>query len=114
MAMKVQTTEYVIECREGAPFAKISGVLRLATPAAYEHALAPIRQHLAATTGVYTLDVAQLTFMNSSGITGLSRIVMLARSDSREMMIIVSDTVPWQRKTFSSLQKLYPKLQVRN
>lgn len=112
--MKIQTTEYTIDCREGAPFSKISGVLRLATPAAYEHALAPIRQHLAATTGPYTLDVAQLTFMNSSGITGLSRIVMVARSDNRDMIIVVSDAVPWQRKTFSSLQKLYPKLQIRN
>lgn len=112
--MKIQTSEYSIDCRDGEALAKISGVLRLATPAAYEHAFAPIRQHLTATKGPYTLDVAQLTFMNSSGITGLSRLVMQVRSESRELVIVVSDSVPWQRKTFSSLQKLYPKLQIRS
>lgn len=112
--MKIQTTEYTIDCRDAEPYAKLSGVLRLASPAAYEQAFAPIRKHLAATIGAYTLDVAQLTFMNSSGITGLSRLVMQARSDSRDLVIVVSDTIPWQRKTFGSLQKLYPKLQIRN
>lgn len=104
--------EYKVELRpEGAT---LKGVMRLVSPGAYRVALAGVHDRLESTTGSYEIDVSGLQFLNSAGITALSRLVMTARQRDIPIAFVVDDDTPWQKKTLPSLAKLYPKLSVRS
>ena len=93
--------------------ARLSGVMRLVSPAAYHGALAEVTARLSAATSSFELDVSGLQFLNSSGITALSRLVMDARARGVPLVFAVDEAVAWQRKTLPSLAKLYPKITLR-
>ena len=103
--------EYKLEMR--ADGATLSGVMRLVSPAAYRGALAAVHDQIDAATGPIELDLAGLQFLNSSGITALSRLVMQARERSVTMTVIIDEQVSWQKKTLPSLARLYPKLTLK-
>jgi len=111
--MKTESGDYSVRILDNQQGVVIAGVLRLLSPSAYEPVFDPIRKELEKATGNYAVDIADLIFLNSSGVTGLSRLVLLARSHSRGIDFIVSETVPWQKKTMTSLQRLNPKVTVR-
>jgi len=106
------THDYDIDC-SSPDRARISGVLRLSSPADYEEALGPVRAAMQAHEGGYTVDVSRVKFLNSSGITGLSRLVLLARTLERPMTLIGSESTPWQTKTLTLLTRLYSGLDVQ-
>ncbi|MCK6521349.1 STAS domain-containing protein [Myxococcota bacterium] len=103
--------EYKLELR--ADGATLSGVMRLVSPAAYRSALAAVHDQIEAAKGPLELDLAGLQFLNSSGITALSRLVMLAREHSVQLTVIIDEQVSWQKKTLPSLARLYPKLTLK-
>ncbi|MBF2065358.1 MAG: hypothetical protein IGS39_13185 [Calothrix sp. C42_A2020_038] len=60
-----------------------------------------------------TLNLIHLDFLNSSGITMLSKFVIGMRSNkSVQIMILGANTIPWQSKLLKNLQKLLPSLNV--
>jgi hypothetical protein len=98
---------------EGTPAGcTLTGVLRLATPAAYDRIFNPIQEAMLACAGTYTVDIRGLQFMNSSGITALSRLVLAARKHDLPLIIRGAETIAWQRKTITSLKRLHTKLTV--
>lgn len=103
--------EYTITLHEHGG-ATLAGVLRLSSPIAYKPVLQPLQDAIEAAPKAYRIDLAKLTFLNSSGVTALSRLVMAARQHDVPLVVVVDDGVPWQRKTLSSLQRLYPKLEL--
>lgn len=59
------------------------------------------------------LDLTQLNFLNSSGISILSRFVINVRKRQNiQMMIIGAKKNPWQSKSLKNLQRLMPSLQL--
>lgn len=93
--------------------AVVSGVLRLPSPAAYEERLQPIREALQNANGAYTIDISGVQFLNSSGITGLSRLVLLARSKKTPLVLVGSNKISWQAKTLRPISRLYDKVDVQ-
>ena len=110
--MKAESEDFAIEHRDAEQRAVLSGVMRLASPAAYEEALREVRDGLEHTK-TYVVDISKVTFMNSAGITALSRLVLVARKDNKDLTFVGSEAVPWQRKTIPSLKKLYSNLKVQ-
>lgn len=106
-------TGYTIELLHDPPGAALRGVLRLVSPRAYEEAFAPIKQHMQAVEGPFLLDISGLSFLNSSGITGLARLVMVARNGSRSLIFQISLSYDWQALTVTSLTKLYAGVDLR-
>ena len=104
--------EYTITLDGQRNAATLSGVLRLSSPVAYRPVMQPIQDAIEAGPPSYRIDLGGVTFMNSSGITALSRLVMAARQHDVPLVCVVNDGVPWQRKTLSSLARLYPKLEL--
>lgn len=92
--------------------ARVTGVLRLAAPADYEPFFEPLREAVD-TTDRFSIDLSGVRFMNSSGITSLSRIVLRARSQDKPITLIGADGVSWQTKTLGLLRRLYDKLDVQ-
>jgi anti-anti-sigma factor len=59
------------------------------------------------------LDLAQLSFLNSSGISVISRFVIDVRKRQNiQMTVIGSQKNPWQGKSLKNLQRLMPSLQL--
>jgi hypothetical protein len=60
------------------------------------------------------LDLRELDFLNSSGITMFSRFVIEARSHAGvDLHFIASETVPWHARSLRNLQRLMPALNIR-
>jgi hypothetical protein len=56
----------------------------------------------------------ELDFLNSSGITMLSRFVIEARDqDGISVHCFASDAVPWHARSLKNLQRLMPGLTIR-
>lgn len=88
--------------------AVLRGTLQLQSLRAYEQLLAPIREAIERAEGSYTLDLRQLQFVNSSAVTALARLVLLARQRGVAMTLRGSGAMRWQRATLGTLGRLYP------
>jgi hypothetical protein len=91
----------------------ISGILRLPTPISYNDVFQPIKEFIETGTSCIQIDLSRVEFLNSSGITALARLIVMARSLNREMVLIGRDDTPWQRKSLISLQRLWDKVDVQ-
>lgn len=92
---------------------KIQGELSLTGSADY----APIAQLLNEIAELnpptITLDLKQLEFLNSSGISMLSKFAISMRKQSKiQLAVVGSDEIAWQRKSLQNLLKLCPNLQL--
>ena len=57
------------------------------------------------------LDLQRLEFLNSSGISMLSKFVIgMRKKKSVQMKILGSSSIPWQGKSLKNLQRLMPGL----
>ena len=60
------------------------------------------------------LDLRELDFLNSSGITMLSRFVIEARDHAGiNVEVLASEAVPWHARSLKNLQRLMPALSIR-
>jgi hypothetical protein len=60
------------------------------------------------------LDLQNLEFLNSSGISMLSKFVInIRRKNAINLTIIGSDSIPWQGKSLKNLQRLMPNLDLQ-
>jgi hypothetical protein len=93
--------------------ARLRGVMRLESATAYEIAFAPVRAAMLATPGTYTIELAELTLMNSLGIRALGMLVLAAAEAGTVLVLRGSTQVPWQVKTVWSLRALHPQLSIQ-
>lgn len=88
------------------------GALRLSGTEEY----APILELLKATaddTAAVTIDLRELEFLNSSGITMLSRFVIYVRDRSNiTLKFLASATISWHARSLTNLQRLMPAVSV--
>jgi hypothetical protein len=103
--------EYSVDHAPGGDCAILHGVMRLASPAAYDAALGTVRQRVEQG-GALSIDLLDVTFMNSSGIRALASLVLLAKTKSAPLRIVASDKIPWQKKTLTSLRVINQALTV--
>lgn len=60
-----------------------------------------------------TLNLKKLEFLNSSGISMLSKFVISVRKKKTiQLLVIGSNDVPWQQKSLKNLEKLLPSLKL--
>ena len=103
--------QYSFEYAAGSDVAVMRGVMRLASPAAYDAVFAPVRT-LIASGKSSTIDLRDVTFMNSSGIRALAALVLLAKSSGASLRLVASEKIPWQKKTVASFGAINPSLTV--
>jgi len=110
---EITDEKYVVKCDDETATVTFQGSLRLGGPAEYK----PIADLLSALADqepeLITLDLTQLEFLNSSGISTLSKFVIgLRKKRSTQAVIIGSNSIPWQGKSLKNLQKLMPGLKL--
>lgn len=60
-----------------------------------------------------TLNLKKLEFLNSSGISMLSKFVISVRKKKTiQLLVLGSNDVPWQQKSLKNLEKLLPTLKL--
>lgn len=60
------------------------------------------------------LNLQELFFLNSSGISMLSKFVINVRNQKNMQLIVIgSHSTPWQTKSLKNLQRLMPSLQLQ-
>lgn len=90
------------------------GALRLCGTDDYAPILEMLKETLASPATPIVLDLRELDFLNSSGITMLSRFVMEARDrPGIDVQVLASETVPWHARSLRNLQRLMPTLSIR-
>jgi hypothetical protein len=90
------------------------GALRLCGTEDYAPILDMLKETLISPTTPIVLDLRQLDFLNSYGITMLSRFVMEARGhEGIDIQVLASEAVPWHARSLKNLQRLMPTLTIR-
>ena len=93
----------------------ISGILSLPSPTEYRDLFGKLSEDMCVKNiQNYTIDISNLTFMNSSGITVFCRILISARKANPNMnvTIIGRRSISWHLRTLSSLEKMWARLTV--
>jgi hypothetical protein len=90
------------------------GALRLSGMDDYAPILKMLKETLVQAAAVpIVLDLRELDFLNSSGITMFSRFVIEARDHAGiNLQFLASASVPWHTRSLKNLQRLMPSLDV--
>jgi hypothetical protein len=90
------------------------GALRLSGTEDYAPILDLLKETLTDSTAPVVLDLRELDFLNSSGITMFSRFVIEARDHAGvNLQVLASEAVPWHSRSLKNLQRLMPSLSIR-
>ena len=90
------------------------GALRLSGMEDYAPILEMLKRTLINPPAPIVLDLRELDFLNSSGITMLSRFVIEARDHTGiNLFCFASESITWQARSLKNLQRLMPALTIR-
>jgi hypothetical protein len=90
------------------------GALRLSGTADYAPILEMLKETLITPATPILVDLRELDFLNSSGITMLSRFVIEARDCAGiQLEILACEAIPWHARSLKNLQRLMPALNIR-
>ncbi|MGB7708020.1 MAG: STAS domain-containing protein [Microcoleus sp.] len=110
---EIKGQDYIIQYDRESVTVSFQGELSLGGPADY----APIVQLLDEVANpepsTITLNLKKLEFLNSSGISMLSKFVIAVRKKKTiQLLVVGSNDVPWQQKSLKNLEKLLPTLKL--
>jgi anti-anti-sigma factor len=111
--MEIRSKNYSVVYDEASQQIVFDGSLRLNGSVEYA-SISDLLNHVAQQEPPkIVLDLKQLNFLNSSGISILSRFVINVRKRQNIQMIVIgAKKNPWQSKSLKNLQRLMPSLQL--
>lgn len=111
--MEIKTDKYSVEYIRSDRQITFKGILRLLGKDEYREIFELLTQAANETTGLpLKLNMSELQFLNSSGISSLSMFIIKMRQLDKDISIIGSDSIPWQSKSLRNFQKLYGKVEI--
>jgi len=109
--MQIVTDDYTVKYVPEEDTVYMSGTLRLPSIEAYQPILDILLSAIASAPPVLTIDMQQLQFLNSSGMSMLLMFVVKVRDKgSIHMVIKGSQGIPWQTKSLKNLPRLMPDM----
>lgn len=109
--MEIKTDDYKIWYEPDSSTMFLRGFLRLDGMEAYKPVMDLMLSALEQASGSFTLNLSELEFLNSSGISMLSMFVVKVRQKGDVQMALQgSEKVLWQTKSLKNLQRLMPDL----
>jgi hypothetical protein len=109
-SVDIQTDDFSVWYEPESATVFMKGFLRLAGIPEYQPIMTLLLSVLEQSSRL-TLDLRDLEFLNSSGISMLSMFVVKARNQGNLQLIFQgSNTVLWQTKSLRNLQRLMPSL----
>ncbi len=109
----IQGESFEVRLDEDSSTIFFKGALRLSGTDEYLSILNLLKGTLANPQPMILLDVTELDFLNSSGITMFSRFVIEVRDRSQiNLQFRASEKIPWHARSLKNLQKLMPALHI--
>lgn len=110
---QIQGEDYTVQYQPESVTVSFQGELSLGSSAEY----APIAKFLEDIANqeppTITLDLRKLKFLNSSGISLLSKFVInIRKKQTIQAVVKGSNSIPWQGKSLKNLEKLFPALKL--
>lgn len=110
---KIAGESYEVRLEEDNSTVMFKGALRLTGMEDYAPILEILKATLTHPSHLVVLDLRELDFLNSSGITMFSRFVIAARDrDDVHLQFVASEAIPWQARSLKNLQRLMPSLKI--
>ena len=111
---KLSGDNYSVTYDAAAVTVKFSGQLVLRGHGEYAPIIDLLRSITATEPTIMTLDLREVVFLNSSGINMFSKFLLSLKQQSNIQLIVVgSETTPWQTKSLKNMPKLLPRVQLR-
>lgn len=106
--MEIQDLDYLVLFDKKKKTVYMKGMLRLANFRKYDKIKALLLKTVDMVDKELTLDLTELIYLNSSGITTISTFVIyLRRENSVKLSILGNKKYPWQERALKNLQKLW-------
>ncbi|MCY7392430.1 MAG: hypothetical protein LH647_13390 [Leptolyngbyaceae cyanobacterium CAN_BIN12] len=110
--MYIKTDDYTIRYEPESATAFFQGLLRLDGMEAYQPVMDILLNAIEASPS-FTINLRDLEFLNSSGISMLSMFVVKARDKGTVNLVFQgSEKTLWQTKSLKNLQRLMPSLKL--
>ncbi len=110
---EIQGQEYTVRYDANSVMVKFQGQLALRGPQEYAQIDNLLKKIANNNPGEMTIDLKELAFLNSSGISMLSKFVLRIRKNKKIQLIVLgSNDIPWQGKSLKNLQKFLPSLKL--
>jgi len=107
----IRGESFEIRLDDGNPTVFFKGALRLCGTEDYAPILEMLKETLSDPATPVVLDLRELDYLNSSGITMFSRFVIEARDRAGiDLHILASQAVPWHARSLKNLQRLMPSM----
>ena len=115
MAIKeIKGTDFAVQYDPDATKVDFSGLLSLGGAKEYAPINDLLNKIVDEEPAEMTLDLRKLEFLNSSGISMLSKFVLgLRKKKGTQLIILGSEDMPWQGKSLKNLQKFLPSLKLQ-
>lgn len=110
---EIKSQDYSVEYDPQSVTFRFKGELSLGGPSEYG-AIAKLLDDVAnEIPPMITLNLKELEFLNSSGISLLSKFAIGVRKKKTiKVLVIGSKNIPWQEKSLANLEKLLPSLKL--
>lgn len=110
--MEITTEEYSVHYDPDTSTLFFQGMLRLNGIEEYQPIVDLLNKTVEQTSAL-TLDLRQLEFLNSSGISMLSMFaIQMRQKPNVELSLLGTSKIPWQMRSLRNLQRLLPSLQL--
>jgi hypothetical protein len=112
-AQKVEGNGYEVEYDPESATVYFEGEISLGGPKDYAPIVNLLNEVANVKAKTITLNLKKLAFLNSSGISMLSKFVLGMRKNRETQLIVFgSKKVPWQSKSLKNLERLLPGLKL--
>lgn len=113
IAQEIKGSDYLVQFDPESTTVNFIGELSLSGPVEYEPIANLLNKVVETHPSTMTVDLRELAFLNSSGISMLSKFVLgFRKKKDIQMVIIGSNNMPWQGKSLKNLEKLLPGLKL--
>ncbi|MEG4282473.1 hypothetical protein QUB68_05045 [Microcoleus sp. A006_D1] len=110
---EIKGEDYSIQYDRESVTVSFIGELSLGGPAEYAPIVELLDEVAQNEPPAITLNLKKLEFVNSSGISMLSKFVISVRKKKTiQLLVLGSNDVPWQQKSLKNLEKLLPTLKL--
>lgn len=111
--MKIEGKTYRVHYDIATTTVKFQGSLRLSGTEEYAPIEDLLNEIAAQEPPSIVLNLRELQFLNSSGISMLSKFAINIRKKKNiQMSVVGSQEIPWQEKSLKNLQRLMPSLRL--
>ena len=110
---EIKDKDYAVQYDSESSQVDFTGLLSLGGPKEYAPIADLLNKIAAEEPEKMTLNLRKLEFINSSGISMLSKFVLgLRKKKGIQLVIIGSNNIPWQGKSLKNLQNFLPSLKI--